>query len=262
MKGKNMILAGGLLALVPVGFWVGIAYTATGCFTDTNGHWAEQAICWMKQNRLVVGTLFKPNDMTTRAQSAVWLQKVSQIPPSQGLILISEGFGNWRPFFSSDNLIFENYSNVSYVKKATTGGSFISLQPSIPTVLYGRSLQFLGVEFCYTASASAVFSYIEINTYTHTNSAGPRTLQFSDGTDRSDSACLYYKLPAPVTLTAEDGVNVFVQGAWNTASSPLIIGRTTFVFKPTGTLAAAPSMMNEVLLEERGASDSSPTSAP
>lgn len=59
MKGKNMIMAGGLLALVPVGFWAGVAYTATGCFTDTNGHWAEQAICWMKQNRLVGGTLFK-----------------------------------------------------------------------------------------------------------------------------------------------------------------------------------------------------------
>lgn len=259
MNRKKLFSMVAVATFLMLAFWVGTVYAATGCFNDTNGHKFEQAICWMKENKLAIGNLFKPNDATTRGQAAAWLQKVSQIPPTQGLILISEGFGNWRPFFSTDNLVFENYSNVTYVKKTTTGSNFVSLQPSIPTVFYGRSLQFLGVEFCYTASANAVFSYIEINTYTHTNSAGSRTMQFSDGTDRSDSACIYYKLPAPVTMTAEDGANIFISGTWNTANTPLILGRTTFIFKPTGTKAAAPTSANEVLLQEGGNSD---TSAP
>jgi hypothetical protein len=262
MNRKKLFSMAAAATFLMLTFWVGTVYAATGCFNDTNGHKFEQAICWMKENKIAIGNLFKPDDFTTRGQAAIWLQKQSQIPPTQGLILISEGFGNWHPFFSTDNITFENYSNVSYVKKATTGSNFISLQPSIPTVFYGRSLQLLGVEFCYTASTSVVFSYVEINTFTHTNSAGSRTMQFSDSTDHTDSACLYYVLPTPVTLTAEDGANIFVQATWNTANSPLILGRTTFVFRPTGTKAAAPSGMKEVLLQEGGLQTEGGTSAP
>lgn len=259
MKRKRLFSVVAVATFLILAFWVGTVYAATNCFNDTNGHKFEQAICWMKQNGLAAGRFFKPNDATTRGQAAAWLQKVSQIPPTQGLILISEGFGNWQPFFSGDNIIFSNYSNVSYVEKTSIGSSYVSLQPSIPTVLYGRKLKLLGVELCYTASTSAVLSYVEINTYTHTTGAGSRTLQFSDGTDRTDSACRYYKLPTPVLLTAEDGANIFINGTWNTANYPLILGRTTFVLAPTGVKAAAPTSANEVLLQEGGSSD---TSAP
>ncbi len=262
MKRKRLISVAAAATFLMVAFWVGTVYAATGCFNDTNGHRFEQAICWMKQNRLAVGNLFKPNDPTTRGQAAAWLQKVSQIPPTQGLILISEGFGNWQPFSSNDNIVFENYSNVSYVKKTSTGSSYVSLQPSIPTVFYGRKLKLLGVELCYTASTNVSLSYVEINTYTHTVGAGSRTLQFSDNTVRTDSACRYYKLPTPFLLTAEDGANIFISGTWNAANSPLIIGRTTFVLAPTGVKAALPSSANEVLLQEGGTGPDGGTSAP
>jgi hypothetical protein len=255
-----VVVAGTLVALAAFG--TGTAFAATGCFKDTNGHPFEQAICWMKENGLVSGKRFRPDDATTRAQAAVWLQKVADIPPSSGLILVSEGFANWRPFYSNDNVVFEHYSNATYLKKTTTGINFFSLHPSLPTALYGRNLKLLGVEFCYTASASAVFSYVEINTYTHTNSAGSRTLQFSDTTDRTDSACRYYVLPTPVTLTAEDGANIFIQGQWNTANSPLIVGRTTFVLAPTNLNVVPPSIANSVPLQEGGASGTDSTAAP
>ena len=263
MKRKNLFLMGSMVTLLIVAFMAGTVYAASGCFKDTNNKPFSLATCWMKQNGLAKGKYFNPSDYTTRAQAAVWLQKASQIPPTEGLILISEGFGNWLPFSSADNVVFENYSSSTYVKKATTGSNYFSLQPSIPTVFYGRSLQLIGVEFCYTASTSAVFSYIEINTYTHTDSVGPRSIQFSDGTDRSDSACLYYTVPTPVTLTAEDGVNIFIQGTWNTANSPLLLGRTTFVLAPTGVKAVAPVGATVVSLQE-GSSlpDGSSTSAP
>ena len=145
---------------------------------------------------------------------------------------LTEGFGNWRPFSTADNLTFEVYSNVAYVKKATTGSGYVSLHPTLPLSQNGTRLRLTGVEQCYTASSSVVLSYIEINTFTHTNSAGPRTLQFSDPTDRSDSACRLYTLSTPYTLTPQDGVNIFAQGVWNTANSPLILGRTTLILEP------------------------------
>lgn len=244
-------------------FWAGTVYATTACFKDTNGHRFEQAICWMKENGLAAGKRFRPDDPTTRGQAAEWLQQVSNIPPSTGLITISEGFGNWKPMFSTDNLVFENYANETYVKKTSTGVNFISLQPSIPAVLYGRSMQMVGVEFCYTASTSARFGYIEINTPTHTSSGtGAQNKRFSDGTVRTDSACRYYVLPTPVTLTAEDGVNIFIQGYWPVANSPLIVGRTTFVLAPTGTTAVPPSKADAVILQEGGSPDGGSTSAP
>lgn len=159
--------------------------------------------------------------------------------PFAPALRITEGFGNWRQFSSADNTTLETYSNVLYVRKATTGSSYVSLHPTLPLSQTGTRLRFTGVELCYTASANAVLSYVEINTYTHTNSAGSRTLQFSDGTDRTDSACRLYTLPTPYTLTPQDGVNVFVQGNWLTALSPLSIGRTTFILEPVSPSEAA-----------------------
>lgn len=264
MNNKRLMLIVVAIIIVVATFWAGNVYAATNCFTDTNGHKFEQAICWMKANGLANGAKFFPDNPTTRGQAAQWIQKSVNIPPANGLILISEGFGNWRLFTSTDNVTFETYSNTVYLKKGSTGSSFFSLHPSIPTVFYGRSLKLLAVELCYTASTDAVLTYIEINTYTHTNSAGPRTLQFSDSTDRTDAACRYYALPTAVTLTSEDGANIFIQGQWNTANSALLIGRTTFVLAPTGVKATPPSDADAdvTILQEGGASLEGSTSAP
>lgn len=257
MKRKTLFpaLIGALLLATT--FWVGNVYATTGCFTDTNGLGIgfKNAICWMKANGLASGATFKPNNATTRAQSALWLQKASQIPPTTGKILISAGFGDWRPFSSTENISFSYFSSETQASKATAGSNFLSIHPSIPTVLYGRSLQFLGVEFCYAASTSVALSYVEINTYTHTAGAGSRNLRFSDATARTDSACRYYVLPTPVTLTAEDGANFFIQGNWTVANTSLSLGRTTFVFKATGTKALDPTSLsgeNVIILQEGG----------
>jgi hypothetical protein len=256
-----VIVAVSILALAT--FWAGTAYAATNCFKDTNGHRFEQAVCWMKENGLASGKRFRPDDPTTRGQAAQWLQQVSNIPPSSGLITVSEGFGNWKPFKSTDNLVFEYYSTTTYIKKTTTGDNFFSLHPSLPTVLYGRSLQLVGVEFCYTASTSAIFSYMEINVRAYNNSgAGTGIVQFSDSTDRTDSACRYYVLPTPPTLTAEDSANIFIFGTWNTANAIFSVGRTTFVLAPTGVTAVPPSGADTTILQEGGSPDGGSTSAP
>jgi hypothetical protein len=256
MKRKTLLLTMVVACLLMTAFWAVDVYTATNCFTDTSGLKAsiEKAICWMKANRLASGSKFKPNDPVTRAQAALWLQKASQIPPTTGNILISTGFGDLRPFHSTDDLSFTYLSSLTSVSKATVGTNFLSIHPSIPTVLYGRSLRLVGVEFCYSASVNAALSAVEINTYTHTAGPGSRDLRFTDTTARTDTACQYYVLPTPVTLTAEDGVNFFIQGNWTVAGTTLGIGRTTFVLRPTDAKADGPAAVSgkEAVLMQEG----------
>jgi hypothetical protein len=161
-----------------------------------------------------------------------------------GLILIGTSPGEWKPFSSDDNvnLDFIYFSSSTWVTRNAAGNSFLSLHPSIPTVMYGRSVELLGVEFCYTAQANAYVGYVEINTVGGGVGAGSRQLRFSDPTPRTDSACRYYVLSTPALLTAEYGVNFYVQGVW-TSSTNLALGRTTFVLRSTDTVAAPPSFL-------------------
>lgn len=233
-----------LVALLLAAFSVGRVSASTGCFNDTNGDFAEAFICWMKDNSISGGFpdgSYRPNNNVTRREMAIFLKAQADVPPAKGQILVNSGFGNWKPFKSTDPLVFENFSSLTRIKRTSTGSNFISIHPDLATVLYGRSLSLTGVEFCYDASADAVLSTVEINTYTHSVDTGFRTLQFNDGTDRTDAACRLYTLATPVTLTTEMGVNLFVEVNWAVASAAFDVGRATFIFAPTETIAAAPS---------------------
>lgn len=257
-----------LFALIGSAFLVGNVYASTGCFTDTNGNWAETYICWLKDNGISNGYVdgtYRPNNYITRAEIAVFLQRIAEIPPSKGLITISEGFGNWRPFRTSDDLTFENYTGATYLYKASTGLNYITLQPSIPTVLYGKNLQLLGVEFCYNTTGTVYLDYLEIDVPTHVTGPGVQNMQYSDDTNRTGSACRYYVLPSPVTLTDENTINLFVLLSWPDAGNIFQLGRTTFVLQPTGTSAVGPSSLAEdvVILSESSGNNHLPsTSAP
>ena len=232
------------IALVAAAVSVGSVYATTGCFNDTNGHWAETFICWMNDNGITGGYPdggYHPNSSVTRAEMAVFMKTQADVPPSKGQILVNAGFGNWRPHSSADNLTFEYLSDLTRIEKATTGPNIISIHPDLTTVLYGRSLSLMGVEFCYDASADAVLNYVEINTYAHLNGPGGRTVQFTDSTERTDKTCRLYMLTTPATLTTETGVNFYVNVNWTTASMSFEVGRTTFILAPTETIAAQPA---------------------
>ncbi|HNB37086.1 MAG TPA: S-layer homology domain-containing protein [Anaerolineales bacterium] len=69
--------------LVMVAFIAGRAsaspLAATGCFPDTNGHWAETFICWLKDNGISSGYpdgTYKPENNVTRAEMSVMLNKL------------------------------------------------------------------------------------------------------------------------------------------------------------------------------------------
>lgn len=69
--------------LVMAAFFAGRAsaspLAATGCFPDTNGHWAETFICWMKDSGISTGYpdgTYKPDNGITRAEMSVMLNKL------------------------------------------------------------------------------------------------------------------------------------------------------------------------------------------
>jgi hypothetical protein len=158
-----------------------------------------------------------------------------------GNVLVSAGFGSWRPFNSADPVSYTYFSSQTQVSRSSIGSNFLSVNPDLTPVLYGKSLMLTGVQFCYDTFASTTLNYVEINTYSHTTGSLGRNLRFSDSTVRSGNECRIYSLPTPVTLTANDGVNFFIQVNWTVASSQFAIGRTTFILEATGTVAALPA---------------------
>lgn len=238
---QRIFFGASVLVFVLTAFYAGNAYAATGCFPDTNGHWAETFICWMKDGGITSGFgdgTYRPENNVTRAEMAVFITRSAEIPPSTGDILVSAGFGNWHPFNSTDPLSYTYFSSQTQVTRSASGSSFLSVNPDIPPVLYGRSLLFKGVVFCYDTFASTALNYVEINTYSHTTGSLGRNLRFSDPTTRTGNACRTYTLSSPVVLGPNDGVNFFIQVNWTAASTQFAIGRTTFIFAPTTTVAA------------------------
>jgi hypothetical protein len=166
-------------------------------------------------------------------------------PAAASNVIISSGFGNVRPLSPSDPLAFTNYSNEAVVTRSATGTSLMSVQPDIPSVLYGKALRLLGVEFCYGASANAPLMFAEINTYTHSTGPGTRQQRLLDLTVREDTACRYYKLATPARISTESGVNFFFGGNWAVAGAAFHVGRISFVFSTTNLAAPAPTSADE-----------------
>jgi hypothetical protein len=241
-----------LVVLLATAFGVGTAFAATGCFLDTNGHIYETAICWLKANGIVSGTIFSPNTAATRATVAQWLYKQSQIPPTQGLIYISAGNNTWQKGYFSESTYFDNFPTNLVISKPDTGNGLLFLEPTLPLSLYGRSLKLLGVEFCYDASTDVQLYFAYLSILSSTTGIGQSTEKFSDATIRTDNACRYYALPAPYTLTNNDSVVFNLYLHWMTAGYPFYISRTTFVLKPTGDKVGAPGadLTDTVILTE------------
>jgi hypothetical protein len=240
-----------LVVLLATAFGVGTAFAATGCFLDTNGHIYETAICWLKANGIVSGTIFSPNTAATRATVAQWLYKQSQIPPTKGVILISAGNTGWHSAYHYDNFLFDHFPTSTIITNPSTGDGNFFLEPDIPIALYGRKLQLLGVEFCYTASASAQLDFLDVNILNSSAGFGNSYQKFVDNTLRSDNACRYNVLPTPYTLTADDSVVLRINIHWVNANYPFTITRTTFVLRPTGSKVYAPAdSLDSVILDE------------
>ena len=127
LKRINILLLATLItSLLLAGFSIGRASAAsTGCFNDTNGHWAETFICWLKDNGITSGIgngNYGPEQNVTRAQMAVFMNKLAQVPPSTGQIIINTGPDRWQVGYSADAAMSRyNYDTyTSFTRSATS----------------------------------------------------------------------------------------------------------------------------------------------
>jgi hypothetical protein len=248
-KNRSIFLRGllgvGVLTLLVSAFWTGKSYAATGCFNDTNGHWAETFICWMKDNNITTGIgggNYGPEQYVTRAQMAVFMQKQANVPPATGQILIAGGMNNYVPLSATSTLSMTHYSNRLAISRPTIGSEWIGLTPDMPTVLYGKSLQLAGIELCYKASANAYLSIVDVKTILDSTSVGNYTTSFYDTTDYTDHTCRYFTLSTPLALQSEHAsISFYLLIQWALADSTFELSRTTFVLQPTDVAATLPA---------------------
>jgi hypothetical protein len=248
MKSHKAFLQGVLVTALAFSlFQAGTVYATTNCFPDTNGHWAETFICWLKDNGIAGGYpngTFGPENPITRAEMAIMLQRAANLPPP-GEIRVNVGPNGWAPFGGYGGIM--NQIPLGGRQEFTVGvqnhTDAVLLTPDFPSALYGRNMSVTGLEYCYRASPPAYISMFRAfaSRETTSASASEENLLVLDDTDRTDQACRYYPI-TPVTL---DDVVLIVQVNFTWAQPPgsftyISLGRVTFHLTPTNTPVAAP----------------------
>jgi len=232
MKQYKPFLLGILVTVLALSmFWVGVAFAATGCFTDTNGHPFENAICWMKSNGIQGGSTFKPNNAATRATVAQWLFKQSQIPPTQGAYTVTLGAANWVRNGSSANGTIAYFTDLLRLN-ASSSTMNVQVNPSLPNHLYGRIPQITGAQLCASGTASQFIDSATLRVYEL--GASPVVLvDKSDPVDRTSTGCVSLTLDSPMLLGNNRWVSFFITGKF-LSSGNLDIYQMTFFLSPTG----------------------------
>jgi hypothetical protein len=247
MKFKHGMVIGALsvLALLVV-FSAGQAYASTGCFTDTNGHWAEVAICWMKDNGItsgIGGGLYGPENNVTRAQMAVFMKAQAEIPPSTGDIYVTQPLSALQP-----NGNFASTARVSYyddyvvLGATTSGANYYLLSATVPSSLYGRALVLKGVQICYDATPfrGGTLTLVSFKHFASSGGASVLLREASDSASRTDAACRSYLITSPLSLVASDHISLNLSASIPSSFDFVYISSVSVILSPsttTGTLS-------------------------
>jgi hypothetical protein len=237
---KRKFLVRGSVALViflalTLGVNIGKTYAATGCFTDTNGNWAETFICWLKDNGISNGYgdgTYGPNNNVTRAEMAVFLSRVAEIPPSTGEIYINAGLDDWVKAGSAGNYV-NYFSNLTRLRAPGTGSYYFQVTPDLPASFYGRILYTHSVKLCYDATSGASITSVAFRHYL-LDATGPVIYrEVVDNTSRSDATCRIYTFPSDGFLYGSDHVVLYILGEFPGAGDAIDIWATTFTLVPS-----------------------------
>jgi hypothetical protein len=194
-----------LLVFMISAFWVGNAYAAAGCFPDTDGHWAEPFICWMKENGIAAGYAdgtYRPNNGVTRAEAAVFLNKQAEIPPSSGSYQVVVGPTGWQrngPLTDGDLYYFTNVLRMNNTAPGIIG---IQTSPTLPSMIFGRIPEITGVKICSSGTASQYIEYSVLSIFQVTDSGTFNVATAVDTTNHQSTGCYTLTLDTPVLLAA------------------------------------------------------------
>ena len=109
---------------------------------------------------------------------------------NNGTIFVSTGSANWRTVQSTDPISWTYTVNATWATSSGAGAVFLTAHPSFSTALFGKNLSATAATLCYSASASAKISEVDIYDSRYVNSGiGSTTLLAADPTDR-DRRCM------------------------------------------------------------------------
>lgn len=107
----------------------------------------------------------------------------------------------------------------------------IAIEPTLPTLLAGEQLTFVGVSACYATSPITTLDVVRINLTTNADGSPNTSELLIDTTDRTDEACRDYMLQTPHALGPEDDVNLEFGIDYSAAGGFFHAGRVTFIFE-------------------------------
>jgi hypothetical protein len=230
MKRKTVLLLSVLAIMLAVSaFAVGNAYATTGCFNDTNGHWAETFICWMHDNGITGGYPdggYHPSSGVTRAEMAVFMKALR----TTGDTYINAGPSNWVPNGSGTHYI-TYYTNTAQLRSTAAGGYFFNIMPSVPASILNAKMYFKGAKVCYDATLGASITDIRV---IHSSPLGSEYQSVESTVTRTDESCVTLTFATPMSVWGGEWPAVAVFVNFPSATEYVRIYGATFIFSPSG----------------------------
>jgi hypothetical protein len=108
----------------------------------------------------------------------------------------------------------------------------VAIEPTLPTVLAGKPLAFVGANVCYINDTQTTIDVARINITTNTTGGGNTNTLLIDNTDRTDDACRTYTPTAgPHVMAPEEDISVELTVDYGTNAQFFNAGRATFIFE-------------------------------
>jgi hypothetical protein len=108
----------------------------------------------------------------------------------------------------------------------------VAIEPTLPTVLVGKPLTFVGVNACYVTDPITTLDTVRINLTTNTNGSGNTSALLTDTIDRTDDACRDYTPTTPHPLAPGDDISLEFAVDYSANAGFFGAGRATFILQP------------------------------
>jgi hypothetical protein len=245
MKRKTLLITVGIVLVLLAGmFWAGRASAAFSCFGDiTPGYWAEEWICWLKDNGIsngYDGVNYGPENNIKRSEMAKMLFKQAEIPPSTGQIVLNIGTSDWYLGGGYNTAFLDKYNYYLLYGIWGTGSAALDATPTIPISLYGRGLKFVNFQLCFDVQEThGSLDSLTLTVYSlDTSGTNPPTTDASINVTGPlyTAGCFVYNPTSPVVLDLHSRIHIRLMTT-NTSSGAVIkVTRATLTFEPTTEL--------------------------
>ena len=157
--------------------------------------------------------------------------------PSSGQIRLNASPMTWQKISAAPGI--DTLGQRPGIGETSFGGSSgalddvpVAIQPTMPTVLVGKPLTFVGVNACYATDPVTTLDTARIWVTANTSGIGNSSQLLTDTTNRTDDACRDYMLPTPRVLAPGEDVSFEFDVDYSANAGFFSAGRATFIFRP------------------------------